>query len=370
VKSGKWKVEGLRCGARWVLAAAVAVVGLTSKASTQQSSTAPTRAQAAAKVEIVPVRDHIYVLGGAGANIVVSAGRDGVFMVDTGLEANSDQVVAAVRELQRWLDFKTPATERFGAEGNASTLLEPYYRSSPPKPIRYIANTTIAPDHIGGNAKVAVAGRTFTGGNVTGQISGLEEGAAILAHENLLNRLGQAKLPSRALPTDTYFGSQLKLSHFFNGEGIMMFHAPAATTDGDSFVHFRYSDVIATGDIFRMSAYPMIDLEKGGSIQGILAVLNRIINMSVAEFRTEGGTMFIGGHGRIGDLADLTYYRDMCTIIRDRVQDMIAKGMTLAQIKAAKPSEDWDQRFGTDPSWTPDMFAEAIYKSLTTPKAK
>jgi hypothetical protein len=114
----------------------------------------------------------------------------------------------------------------------------------------------------------------------------------------------------------------------------------------------------------------MIDLEKGGSIQGVLAALNRIIDMSVAEFRTEGGTMFIGGHGRIGDLADLTYYRDMCTIIRDRVQDMITKGMTLAQIKAAKPSEDWDQRFGTDPSWTPDMFAEAIYKSLTSPKPK
>ncbi len=363
MESGKWSALGR--GRR------VAVVGLTSKASTQQSSTAPTRAQAAAKVEIVPVRDHIYVLGGAGANIVVSAGRDGVFMVDTGLEANSDQVVAAVRELQRWLDFRTPPAERFGAEGNASTLLEPFYRSSPPKPIRYIANTTIAPDHIGGNAKVAVAGRTFTGGNVTGQISGARRrrGDSRPTRTCSIEWVKRSCPAGRFQPT-RYFGSQLKLSHFFNGEGIMMFHAPAATTDGDSFVHFRYSDVIATGDVFRMSAYPMIDLEKGGSIQGVLAALNRIIDMSVAEFRTEGGTMFIGGHGRVGDLADLTYYRDMCTIVRDRVQDMITKGMTLAQIKAAKPSEDWDQRFGTDPSWTPDMFAEAIYKSLTSQKTK
>ena len=145
----------------------------------------------------------------------------------------------------------------------------------------------------------------------------------------------------------------------------MLFHAPAATTDGDSFVNFRYSDIVRHRRHFPHVGFPAIDVEKGGSIQGVLDALNRIVDMSVAEFRTEGGTMFIGGHGRIGDLADLTYYRDMCTIIRDRVQDMIKKGMTLAQIKAAKPSEDWDGRFGTDPAWTPDMFVEAIYKSLT-----
>ena len=206
---------------------------------------------------------------------------------------------------------------------------------------------------------------------MAGELGDVGEGAAILAHENLLNRMDQAKLPSRALPTDTYFKDHLKLSHFFNGEGVMLFHAPAATTDGDSFVNFRRSDVIATGDIFRMSAYPMIDLEKGGSIQGILAGLNRMIDMSVAEFRTEGGTLFVGGHGRIGDLADLTYYRDMCTIIRDRVQDLVQKKMTLAQVKAAKPSEEWDGRMGGDPTWTSDMFVEAIFKSLTaTPAGK
>jgi glyoxylase-like metal-dependent hydrolase (beta-lactamase superfamily II) len=320
-----------------------------------------------AQIEILPVRDNIYVLAGAGANIVVSGGRDGLFLVDTGLEQNSDAVVAALKDLQKQIDIKFPPLERWGAEGKFSTLLEPYYRTAPPKPIRYIANTTLASDHTGGNATLATAGKTFTGGNVTGQLGDVGEGAAILGHENLLNRLGQAKVASRALPTDTYFGDHMKLSHFFNGEGVMLLHAAAATTDGDSIVNFRRSDVIATGDIFRMSAYPMIDIEKGGSIQGVLATLNRIIDMSVAEFRTEGGTLFIGGHGRVGDMADLTYYRDMSTIIRDRVQDLIRKGTTLAQVKAARPSEDWDGRFGSDPSWTPDMFVEAIYKSLTAP---
>jgi cyclase len=354
-------------------AALLGIVGLTSPIFARQGRAPQVRGPrntGSAQIEILPVRDNIYVLGGAGANIIVSAGRDGLFLVDTGLERNGDAVVAALQDLQKRIDIKSPALERWGAEGNFSTLLEPYYRTAPPKPIRYIANTTLASDHIGGNAKLATAGKTFTGGNVAGELGDVGEGAAILAHENLLSRLGQAHVPSRALPTDTYFGDHLKLSHFFNGEGVMLFHASAATTDGDSIVNFRRSDVIATGDVFRMAAYPMIEIEKGGSIQGVLATLNRIIDMSVAEFRTEGGTLFIGGHGRVGDMADLTYYRDMSTIIRDRVEDLIRKGMTLAQVKAARPSEDWDGRFGGDPSWPPDMFVEAIYRSLTAPAPK
>ncbi len=346
--------------------AAAVVAGLTVTTMAQQSRSAA----GSASIEVTPVRDNIYVLSGAGANIVASVGRDGVFLVDTGLEQNVEPMLAALAQLQKMIDFKRPAVERWAAEGSFSTLLEPYYRSEPPKPVRYIANTTFALDHLGGNAKVRAAGKTFTGGNVAGEIDVASEGAAILGYEKLLDRMGEAKLPTQAQPTESYFGDHMKLSHFFNGEGVMLYHAPAASTDADSIVNFRRSDVFATGDLFRMSAFPKIDLERGGSIQGVLAALNRLIDMSVAEFRTEGGTMFVGGHGRIGDLADLTYYRDMCTIIRDRVQDQIKKGMTLAQVKAAKPAEEWEGRMGGDPSWTTDMFVEAVYKGLTTPAGK
>jgi cyclase len=305
-------------------------------------------------LEIVPVRGHIYLLAGAGANITLSAGPDGVFMVDAGLPQMTDKVIAAVNKLSQDL----------AKEG------QPLHSYPPPKPIRYLANTTISPDHAGGNVKIAKAGKTFTGGNVAADLnSGLaNDDAAILATEKALLRLVEAKMPGDGQPTETYVRDNLKLSHFFNGEGITLFHMPDATTDGDSIVLFRGSDVIATGDIFDMTSFPVIDMAKGGSIQGILAALNRLDDMAQAEFRTEGGTLFIPGHGRIADLADLAYYRDMVTIIRDRVQWMMKKDMTLAQIKAAKPTEDWDGRFGKNPNWTPDMFVEAIYKGLSGKK--
>jgi len=309
---------------------------------------------AAQKVEVVPVRGHIYMLHGGGANITLSVGPDGVFMVDAGSAQMTDQVIAAVNQL----------SVELAKEG------QPQRSFAPPKPIRFLADTTIAPDHTGGNVKIAETGKTFTGGNVAADLnSGLaNDDAAIMSTEKALLRLVDAKMPGNGQPTDTYAGPYLKLSHFFNGEGVELIHMADATTDADSIVWFRASDVIATGDIFDLTSFPYVDLAHGGTFQGVLDALNKLDDMAEAEFRTEGGTLFIPGHGRIGDLADLAYYRDMCTIIRDRVQWMMKKDMTLAQIKAAKPTEDWNDRYGKNPNWTPDMFVEAIYKGLSGKK--
>jgi glyoxylase-like metal-dependent hydrolase (beta-lactamase superfamily II) len=144
---------------------------------------------------------------------------------------------------------------------------------------------------------------------------------------------------------------------------------PAAHTDGDSVVYFRHHDVLAAGDVFSTMAYPEIDVERGGSINGVVDALNRLLDVAFPDFRLEGGTLVIPGHGRICDSADVAYYRDMVTIVRDRVQDMVKKGMTLEQVKAAKPTRDYDPRYGaTTGAWTTDMFVEAAYKSLTAKK--
>ncbi len=314
-------------------------------------------------LEIVPVRGNIYMLGGAGANITLSIGPDGVLVVDTGRAELADKVLEAVNRFSSELaTFGRPLVQ--SSSGGSGTVLAGY---RPPKPIRFIVNTSALPDHVGGNVKLATAGKTFTGGNVVGQIRDVAEGAAILAHENVLQRLSNAKFPFKGLPMETYFGNLMKLSHFFNNEGIVLYHVSNAIQDGDSIVHFRTSDVIAAGDIFTMASYPPINISEGGSVQGVLAGLNRMVEMVVPEFRSEGGTFVIPGHGRICDMADLAYYRDMVTIIRDRVQDGIKKGRSLEQIKAAKPTEDWDVRFGRSKISTPDMFVEAVYKSLTNP---
>jgi cyclase len=180
---------------------------------------------------------------------------------------------------------------------------------------------------------------------------------------------GQPAIPFAALPTDTYHIPFMNLSHFFNGEGVRLIHEPNAHTDGDTMVFFRYSDVLATGDIFTPSSYPIIDLDRGGSVQGEIDALNDILNIAIPEFRLEGGTFIIPGHGHMCDSADVAYYRDMLTIIRDRIQDAIKKGMTLDQIKAAHLTLDYDGIYGaTSGFWTTDKFVEAVYKSLLSEK--
>jgi cyclase len=323
-------------------------------------------------IRVLPVRGNVYVLMGAGANITLSVGLDGVLMVDSGSSDMSDQVLAAVRAVQQWVEAKAAAAAPpvlYGAE-TRNSVTEARRADVPSKPIRYIVATSIAPDHIGGNARIATTGKTFTGGNVAGQLSDVGEGAAILAHENVQKRMatppaGQPPFPTRAMPTDTYYGDSRKLSTFFNGEGVMLLHQPSAFTDGDSMVYFRGSDVIAAGELFRTTTYPVVDTAKGGTINGLVEGLNHILDMSIPEFRSEGGTLVIPAYGRISDIADVAYYRDMTTVLRDRIQDMVKKGMTLEQVKAAKPTADYDGRYGaTSGPWTTNMFVEAIYRTL------
>ena len=329
--------------------------------------------QGAVNIRVLPIRGNLYMIEGDGGNVTVSVGKDGVLMVDTGLTQNADRLLATIEQLQQeWAAREEWYEKRVATPGQAEARSTVADRHVPPpvKPIRYIVNTHVHPDHVGGNALFRQHGQTFTGGNVANDIKDAREGAAILAHEDVLNRMtaatpGQAPSAEDAIPTDTYYGSTMKLSHFFNGEGVQLMHMPKAHTDGDSIVWFRGSDVIATGDIYLTESYPVIDVARGGSINGIVDALNRIVDMSFAEFRTEGGTLIIPGHGRISDLADLTYYRDMTVILRDRLQNAIKKGMTLDQIKAAKLTIDYEPRYGaTSGFWTTDKFLEAAYESL------
>jgi glyoxylase-like metal-dependent hydrolase (beta-lactamase superfamily II) len=241
---------------------------------------------------------------------------------------------------------------------------------APAKPIRYIINTSAAAEHTGGNEKIAAAG-FFPRVGLGGATDVNARTAAIVAHENVMIRMSapagkQAPTPSAAWPTDTYFDQLHKLPAYFNGEAVIVYHAPAANTDGDSIVFFRRSEVISAGNIFSTVSYPVIDVDKGGSVQGVIDGLNQILDLAVPEYRSQGGTWVIPGRGRISDTADVASYRNMVVMIRDRVQDLTDKGMTLDQIKTARPTLDFDPRYGsTTGSWTTDAFVEAVYRSLS-----
>jgi glyoxylase-like metal-dependent hydrolase (beta-lactamase superfamily II) len=183
----------------------------------------------------------------------------------------------------------------------------------------------------------------------------------VIAHELVLHRMsglkGEApRVPFGVWPHDTFFTNRKQI--YFADEVVEMLHMPAAHTDGDLIVWFRKSDVFST------VTYPMIDLGRGGSVQGILNALNSILDITFPAFNNQGGTLVVPGHGRICNESDVAEYRDMTTIIRDRIQSMIDKRMTLAQVKAAGPSKDYDGLYST-PAWTGEMFVEAIYTDLT-----
>jgi glyoxylase-like metal-dependent hydrolase (beta-lactamase superfamily II) len=289
-------------------------------------------------VEVVPVRGSVHLVAGSGANISVQVDPEGLLLVDTSAAAMSEKVLAAIRTISD-------------------------------KPIRHIINTSADEHHTGGNENLSNAGRNVNAG--IGGRGGREparlEGAPVIAHENVLHRMSglkgePARMPYGVWPHDTFFTSRKQI--YFADEVVEMLHMPEAHTDGDVIVWFRKSDVISTGDVFSTVSYPMIDLARGGSVQGILDALNRILDITFPAFNNQGGTLVVPGHGRICNESDVAEYRDMTTIIRDRIQAMIDKRMTLAQIKAAGPSKDYDGVYST-PAWTGEMFVEAIYTDLT-----
>jgi cyclase len=326
--------------------AAIALVGVLCPGGFAVAQATPNRAANAAPanaaVQVLHVRGNIYMLSGAGGNITVQVGDDGVLLVDAGLPNTSDKVYAAIR-----------------------TFTD--------KPIHYIIDTHVHVDHVGGNGTLAKLGNTVTGGNVVGNIGAdATNQATIIAFQTVLDRMSaptgkQPASPEGDWPTDTYTTSERKL--FFNNEGIEIIHIPDAHTDGDSLVFFRRSDVISTGDIYVTNGYPIIDLQRGGNIQGVIAGLNRLVDICIPKELQEGGTMLIPGHGRVSDVADLVFYQEMVTIIRDRIQAMVNQGMTLEQVKAAKPTSDYDPEYGKSTGfWTTDMFVSAIYKNLSDAK--
>ena len=284
-------------------------------------------------IRVLEVRPNIHMLSGAGGNITVQTGKHGVLLVDTPPAARAKQVFAEIARIS-------------------------------PAAIRYVIDTSSDAEHVGGNAAIAATG-AGGGGNPFGPnralALGTAQGMSILAHERTLDRLNAASVPQEGLPTSTY--DQPTKDFSFNGEAIIVYHA-AAHTDGDSIVMFRGSDVVSAGDVFSPDRYPMIDVKKGGSVQGTIDALNLILMLTVPEAFQEGGTKVIPGHGRLCEEADVVEYRDMVWIVRDRIADSLKKGMTLAQIKTAKPTRDYDAEYDS-PAMTADAFVEAVFASLS-----
>jgi glyoxylase-like metal-dependent hydrolase (beta-lactamase superfamily II) len=289
-------------------------------------------------LEVLDVRPTFFVIVGAGSNIGVQVGDDGVVIVDTGTTADAPAALAAIKKIS-------------------------------PKPIRYVIDTGPDVDHVGGNETLAKAGeKLLTGSNAGGRRDPADLIVPVLSVEGVVGHM--SAFPWTAQPTETFH--YLRKAIYLNGEAIEVLHQAAAHTDSDAFAFFRRSDVVMAGDVLDTRQFPVIDLERGGSIQGEIAALNHLIDLavpSVPDVSREGGTIVVPGHGRLCDHFDVVEYRDMVTIVRDRIRDLMKAGRSLDEIKAAQPAKGYAGRYGNrGGAWTTDRFVEATYQSLAKEK--
>jgi cyclase len=297
-------------------------------------------------LEVLEVRPDFFMIAGAGGNIGVQVGEDGVVVVDAGSAASAPAVLAAIKRITS-------------------------------QPIRYVIDTGPDVDHVGGNELLSKSGDTYyPGTRVAGtRPDPLRSAAAILAVEGVLRHMTAAAESAPAgspggLPTESFHYARKYL--YLNNQAIEVLHQPAAHTDSDAFAFFRRSDVVVAGDVIDTRRFPVIDVERGGSINGVIAALNRLAELAVPSVpivSREAGTIVIPGHGRLYDHFDVIEYRDMVTIIRDRVRDLIGAGRSLEQVKAANPTHGYAGRYGNEGGeWTNDKFVEAVYRSLMKEK--
>jgi len=290
-------------------------------------------------LETIQIRPNVFVIFGAGSNVAVHVGADGVILVDSGSAAMADDLRRTVKAITD-------------------------------QPIRLIINTSADADHVSGNESLGNDGVQIN----PDAFSDVKR-ATVLAHENVVMRMStpignEPPFSVAAWPSETY--TSRTRSMYLNDDAVMVLRHVGAHSDGDSMVLFRRADVIVTGDILDLRHFPVIDPARGGGILGEIEALNRLLELTVPAMPLvykAGRTLLVPGHGRVSDYGELVEYRDMVTVIRDIVQDMTKKRMTLAQVKAANPTQGYRRRYGSDTGeWTTEMFVEAVFNGLSPKK--
>jgi cyclase len=278
---------------------------------------------AAGPVTVTRVQGNVYMISGAGPNLTVQVGRYGPVLVDMPGASLVPAVLAEVSKLS-------------------------------PLPFHLLLHTTASPEYISGDAALLAN-------------SQLREA---VIHNDLYNRMLATAMGPLPLPTSTITYAEPQIDNY-NSEGIMIYQVHPAITDADSIVYFRGSDVISTGAVYTPGRYPVIDLERGGTITGLIDAVFKVLELAVPDNLGDGGTLIIPGHGRLSEESDLGEYRNMLVIITERIRDLRSKGMTLEQIKASRPSLDYDTEYHATRAEA-DRFVESIYRTLppTAPGAR